>query len=92
MDTRRIEDSMEDGGTWRLRTPIFNPSRISRASSLWPTSSKASVASWPPTSRRTSSPPLCTISVSISCPCNAIGLLRTGARRRRKRHRRPCRE
>ncbi len=39
--------------------PTFKPSRISRASSEWPTSSKASVASWPPTSRRTSSPPLC---------------------------------
>ena len=34
------------------------PSSSSRASSLWPTSSKASVASSPPTSRRTSSPPL----------------------------------
>ena len=45
-------------GTSRFRGPTNRPSRISRASSLWPTSSKASVASWPPTSRRTSSPPL----------------------------------
>jgi hypothetical protein len=44
--------------TWRLSVPTSNPSKISRASSLWPTSSKASVASWPATSRRTSSPPL----------------------------------
>ncbi len=42
----------------RLRDPMTSPSRISRASSECPTSSKASVASWPPTSRRTSSPPL----------------------------------
>lgn len=33
-------------------------SSVSRASSLWPTSSNASVASWPATSNRTSSPPL----------------------------------
>lgn len=45
--------------TPRLRVPTRRPSRISRASSLWPTSSKASVESWPPTSRRTSSPPGC---------------------------------
>lgn len=45
--------------TPRLRVPTRSPSRISRASSLWPTSSKASVESWPPTSRRTSSPPGC---------------------------------
>jgi hypothetical protein len=44
--------------TWRFNSPTRRPSRISRASSLWPTSSKASVASWPATSRRTSSPPL----------------------------------
>lgn len=44
--------------TTRFNLPMSNPSRISLASSLWPTSSKASVASWPPTSRRTSSPPL----------------------------------
>lgn len=42
----------------RLRVPTFMASRVSRASSLWPTSSKASVESWPATSRRTSSPPL----------------------------------
>ena len=64
--------SSREGGSGRglivcinvcVPTCLFNgptniPSRISRASSLWPTSSKASVASWPPTSRRTSSPPL----------------------------------
>lgn len=44
--------------TCLLRLPTSRPSRISRASSLWPTSSNASVASWPPTSSRTSSPPL----------------------------------
>lgn len=44
--------------TMRFTVPTRRPSRISRASSLWPTSSKASVLSWPPTSRRTSSPPL----------------------------------
>ena len=42
----------------RLSLPTSRPSRISRASSEWPTSSNASVASCPPTSRRTSSPPL----------------------------------
>lgn len=42
----------------RFSWPTIRPSRISRASSEWPTSSKASVASWPPTSKRTSSPPL----------------------------------
>ncbi len=41
-----------------FRLPISRPLRISRASSLWPTSSKASEASWPPTSIMTSSPPL----------------------------------
>lgn len=41
-----------------FKFPTSSPSKISRASSLWPTSSKASVASCPPTSRRTSSPPL----------------------------------
>jgi hypothetical protein len=46
------------GRTTRFSFPTIRPSRISRASSEWPTSSKASVASWPPTSRRTSSPPL----------------------------------
>ena len=60
---RRWEDwkrgSGKRGGfTMRLSLPTSRPSRISRASSEWPTSSKASVASWPPTSRRTSSPPL----------------------------------
>ena len=55
---------IENGGwrgrsrTSRFKGPTSRPARISRASSLWPTSSKASVASWPPTSRRTSSPPL----------------------------------
>jgi len=44
--------------TFRFKVPTSNPSSISRASSLWPTSSKASVASCPPTSSRTSSPPL----------------------------------
>ena len=44
--------------TMRLSLPTSSPSRISRASSEWPTSSNASVASCPPTSRRTSSPPL----------------------------------
>lgn len=39
-------------------SPTSRPSSISRASSLCPTSSNASVASCPPTSRRTSSPPL----------------------------------
>ncbi len=39
-------------------SPTCSPSNISLASSLCPTSSNASVASWPPTSRRTSSPPL----------------------------------
>ena len=59
------EDKIIGGGetkgkyhTMRLSLPTSRPSRISRASSEWPTSSKASVASWPPTSRRTSSPPL----------------------------------
>jgi hypothetical protein len=47
-----------DSITWRFKFPISRPSRISRASSLCPTSSKASVASCPPTSSRTSSPPL----------------------------------
>jgi hypothetical protein len=44
--------------TMRFRSPTNIPDSVSRASSLWPTSSNASVASWPPTSRRTSSPPL----------------------------------
>ena len=42
-----------------FRLPTKSPSRISRASSLCPTSSNASVASCPPTSSITSSPPLC---------------------------------
>jgi hypothetical protein len=45
--------------TPRLTVPTRRPSRISRASSLWPTSSNASVESWPPTSSITSSPPGC---------------------------------
>jgi hypothetical protein len=49
---------MRDSLTWRFNVPTASPSRISRASSLCPTSSKASVASCPPTSSRTSSPPL----------------------------------
>ena len=44
--------------TCRFKEPTSMPSRISRASSEWPTSSNASVESWPATSRRTSSPPL----------------------------------
>lgn len=44
--------------TKRLSLPISKPSRISRASSLWPTSSNACVPSWPATSSKTSSPPL----------------------------------
>jgi hypothetical protein len=44
--------------TLRFKFPMSRPSRTSRASSLCPTSSKASVASCPPTSSRTSSPPL----------------------------------
>ena len=48
----------EEEHTWRFNVPINRPSRISRASSLCPMSSKASVASCPPTSSRTSSPPL----------------------------------
>lgn len=52
--------------------PTSSCSSVSRASSLWPTSSKASVASWPPTSSITSSPPLLQATVSarntlISC-------------------------
>lgn len=49
--------------TMRFTSPTCRPARVSRASSLWPTSSKASVASWPPTSRRTSSPPLGCVSL-----------------------------
>jgi hypothetical protein len=58
--TRFSEEREEEreGTTNRLMVPMSRPSRISRASSLWPTSSKASVASWPATSSRTSSPPL----------------------------------
>lgn len=48
----------DDKRTCLFSLPTSRPSRISRASSLWPTSSKASVESWPPTSSRTSSPPL----------------------------------
>ena len=44
--------------TCLFREPTRSLSRVSRASSLWPTSSNASVASWPPTSSITSSPPL----------------------------------
>lgn len=44
--------------TMRFTLPTNRPSRISRASSEWPTSSNASVPSWPATSSRTSSPPL----------------------------------
>lgn len=44
--------------TTRFKVPMSSPWSISLASSLCPTSSKASVASWPATSRRTSSPPL----------------------------------
>jgi len=44
--------------TTLFKFPINKPSRISLASSLCPTSSNASVASCPPTSNRTSSPPL----------------------------------
>lgn len=44
--------------TTRFKSPTNRPSKISRASSLCPTSSNASVASCPPTSSRTSSPPL----------------------------------
>jgi hypothetical protein len=44
--------------TTRFKSPINRPANISLASSLCPTSSKASVASCPPTSSRTSSPPL----------------------------------
>jgi len=65
----------------RFRVPTSRPSRISRASSLCPTSSKASVASWPPTSSRTSSPPLLNETVSAfvsqaragSCRRNVLG-------------------
>lgn len=46
------------GRTILFNFPTYMPSSNSRASSLWPTSSKASVESWPPTSRMTSSPPL----------------------------------
>jgi hypothetical protein len=44
--------------TWRLRSPTSSSASCSRASSLCPTSSKASVASWPARSNMTSSPPL----------------------------------
>jgi hypothetical protein len=60
--------------TERFRVPTSSPSRISRASSEWPTSSNASVESWPPTSRRTSSPPLL-LHISHFCfalDCNAV--------------------
>jgi hypothetical protein len=66
--------------TWRFNLPTSSPSRISRASSEWPTSSNASVESWPPTSRRTSSPPL---SVNVSgffhvCDRGALVLSKVG--------------
>lgn len=54
--------------TWRFSEPIAMGSRSSRASSLWPTSSKASVASWPATSSRTSSPPLSQCQPRLSDP------------------------
>lgn len=44
--------------TCLFNSPTSSWSRVSRASSLCPTSSNASVASCPATSRRTSSPPL----------------------------------
>jgi hypothetical protein len=44
--------------TRRFSIPTSSWASVSRASSLCPTSSNASVASWPATSRRTSSPPL----------------------------------
>ncbi len=60
-ETTRYE-SIRTGPAWkhteRFKVPIIRPWRISRASSLCPTSSNASVASWPATSRSTSSPPL----------------------------------
>lgn len=46
------------GRTLRFKTPAWSWASVSRASSLWPTSSNASVASWPATSNKTSSPPL----------------------------------
>ena len=54
----RIKGRNANSLTLRFKLPTSRPSRISRASSLCPTSSNASVASCPPTSSRTSSPPL----------------------------------
>jgi hypothetical protein len=51
-------EQAESVHTVRLSLPTRSPSKISRASSEWPTSSKESVASCPATSIRTSSPPL----------------------------------
>ena len=64
--------------TARLRSPTRSPLRISRASSLWPTSSKASVASWPPTSSMTSSPPLDTCLSLDLLQKERGGMLRAG--------------
>jgi hypothetical protein len=65
----RSRGSVMEHCTFRFNCPTNKPSRISRASSLCPTSSKASVASWPPTSRRTSSPPL-EIKLASAVPLN----------------------
>ena len=59
--------SMVEQRTNLFKSPAFKPSNISRASSLCPTSSNASVASCPPTSSKTSSPPLMTIYQPASC-------------------------
>ena len=65
-----------------LSSPTSKSFNISLASSLWPTSSKASVASWPPTSRRTSSPPLHTADLAQSAFLNSrwVRMRRDGRR------------
>lgn len=57
-EEREVRDLDGTAHTTLFNLPTTSPSSISRASSLCPTSSKASVASWPPTSSNTSSPPL----------------------------------
>lgn len=58
IEAERKKAHQEIARTALFNLPTTSPSNISRASSLCPTSSKASVASWPPTSSKTSSPPL----------------------------------
>lgn len=63
-ETQKIFFRVTCALTWRFNIPICKVSSNWRAESLWPTSSKASVASTPPWSMSTSCPPLCRDNIS----------------------------